>query len=138
MADRTVAQLYFFGVTVWIAGLAALATPLVREGAVSSSVLRTVRLVAVSVFCLSVAVEGNGRLVRRESAAGTLSRWHQQQQLRLRLLRAASTAGESRVLLPRITEQSAVLPMVRDSSDPDYAHNLCLEWYYGIGSVSTE
>lgn len=137
MAGRTVAQLYFYVVIVGIGGLAAVVLPLL-DGAVSPGVLRTVRFVAVSVFCLSVALEGNGRFVRREAADGTLSRWHQQQSLRMRLLRAASTAGESRVFLPPIAEQSAVLPMVRDSSDPDYAHNLCLEWYYGIDRVSTE
>jgi hypothetical protein len=138
MAGRTVAQLYFFMVIVGIGGLAAVALPLLGEGDVSGGVLRTVRVVAAAIFCLSVALEGNGRLVRREASAGTLSRWHEQQSLRIRLLRAASIAGETTVVLPRIVEQSAVLPVVRDSSDPDYAHNLCLEWYYGIERVSTE
>lgn len=138
MAGRTVAQLYFFVVMAWIGGLAAIALPFVREGGASPAMLRIARAVAVTVFCLSVALEGNARLVRREAAAGTLSRWHQQQALRMRMLRAASLAGESRVVLPRIAEDSEVLPMVRDSSDPDYAHNLCLEWYYGLTAVGTE
>jgi hypothetical protein len=138
MASRTVAQLYFFVVVAWICTMAAAATAFLGEGAVSPVVLRTVRLVAACVFCLSVALEGNGRAVRRERGAGTLARWYQQQQLRLRILRAGATSGEGRVLLPAMVEQSTVLPMVRDSADPDYAHNLCLEWYYGIPNVGTE
>jgi hypothetical protein len=138
MASRTVAQLYFFVVIAWVCVLVATARALLCGGEVTPAVLRWVRAVATCVFCLSVALEGNGRLVRRESAAGTLARWHQQQLLRMRTLRAASNAGERAVILPPIEEQSAVLPMVRNSPDPDYAHNLCLEWYYQIPSVSTQ
>jgi len=138
MASRTVAQLYFFVVIAWISLMAAFIRAWPADGQVAPAILRGVRVVATCVFCLSVALEGNARLVRRERAAGTLSRWHQQQSLRMRTLRAASSAEERAVVLPPITEQSAVLPMVRNSADPDYAHNLCLEWYYQIPSVTTE
>jgi len=138
MASRTVAQLYFFVVIAWISLMAAIVGAWPADGQVAPAILRGVRVVATCVFCLSVALEGNARLVRRERAAGTLSRWHQQQSLRMRTLRAASSAEERAVVLPPISEQSAVLPMVRNSADPDYAHNLCLEWYYQIPSVSTE
>ena len=138
IASRTVAQLFFFVLVCWFAGLSATAHAFLGGAVVSPNVLSVTRAVATCVFCLSVALEGNGRLVRREWSDGTLRRWHDQQLLRMRQLRAGALREAQQVVLPPMSVRSLVLPMVRDSSNPDYAHNLCLEWYYGIPRITTE
>ena len=136
MPARTEAQVLFTFLAGWSVMITAFGEWVAGTQVIGAPVLQGTQSLALVVLCLAVSADGNGREIRRAWASGRLAAWHRAQGERMRRLDAArGTPGL--VVLPPVPRQ-AVMPSTRDSPDPDYAHNLCLAWYYDVPGVSTD
>ena len=95
---------------------------------------------ALIIFSGSVAFDGNARLALREIRMNKVKEWHAQHLDRIDRLRAAAAAHQESAELPAITADvdPDVLPQPKDSSDPNYANNLCMEWYFGVPKIAVK
>jgi hypothetical protein len=136
MPLRTQAQLYLTFLTGWFLLVIVVGEWIASHETIGAPVLQGVQTVALVVLGLSVASDGNARLLRRDLTSGRLAEWHQAQASRMQMLREARGQGRS-VTLPPVPGTGA-FATVMNSPDPDYAHNLCLEWYYDVPRVATD
>ncbi len=135
MPQRTQGQVFFMFLVCWVLAWRMLGQVAWR---VEPSWRPALALSCALVLVLSAAVEGNSRLARREWAVGALTTWRDAQRARHDVLRNAHARGDSSVVLPAIPVDGAMLPTLRDSPNPDYAHNLCLAWAFDVAKVSVD
>jgi hypothetical protein len=136
MPLRTQAMLQFTFLGGWFVLVTTFGAWVASSQVIGAPVLDGVRTVALAVLCLSTGAEGNGRVIRRDLSSGALARWHEAQSTRMRLLGGARGSRRD-VVLPQVPA-AGTLAAVTDSPDPDYAHNLCLEWHYDLARVRTD
>lgn len=127
MGGRTLAQVYFVFVlgclSAAFCGNAALRCRFTIDERLGSGLA----LAGLLVACGSIGLKGNAQIARLELNQGELRRWHNQQWARIQLLERARDQRLPSVHLPALSERPLLLPTVKNSLNPDYAHNLCME-----------
>jgi len=134
MAGRTTNQIFWVFSLGWILNAAIWGQAAIDYFEISRPFLRIVGSVALVVFSLSAALEGNARIASRELRNGQIPAWHEEHMRRFALLRG----GGSSVHLPALTTKPTLMPRAKDSLDPSYAQNLCLELFFHVPAVSAD
>ena len=136
MPGRTVGQIYALLMAAWFVIIRVEVSAWVRNTPVDRRLLVVVGSIAALVFCGSVAFDGNARLAVRDVRFGNAAQWHEEHMHRINTLRAAGAEGRGAAVVPPIAAIPHLLPRPNDSDDPDYAANLCMEWYFEVPRIS--